>query len=204
MNSRTLGILSWWVRKEVWNFRLTVLWISGPSLNCFWFYRQENLTTGVLVPFHSPLAGCIAKTLIMGFVFCSPTTVSVHLGQCSSRSMSPFRSASTSVSVHLGQCSPRSVSVRLGQCSPRSVSVSVSQCPSRSVFTSISVHLGQCLSRSVSVRLGQCSPRSVSVHFSRLVKVSQRAVCGSACFVLSCGLFFEWRGLYLGALRGLV
>lgn len=115
---------------------------------------------------------------------------------------------------HHGQCPPRSVfisvnesisvSVHFCQCPPRSMFTSVSQCPSRSVFTSISVHLGQCLSRSVSVRLGQCSPRSVSVHFSRLVKVSQRAVCGSACFVLSCGLFFEWRGLYLGALRGLV
>ena len=154
MNSRSLGILSWWVRKEAWNFRLTALWILGPNLNCLWFYRQENLTTGVLVPFHSPLAGCGAKTLILGFVFCSPTTVSVHLGQCSSRSVSPFRSASTSVSIHFGQCSSRSASPF--RSASTSVSVHFGQCSSRSVFISVSVRLDQSVSISVTVRLDQC------------------------------------------------
>ena len=91
------------------------------------------------------------KDINLGFVFCSPTTVSVHLGQCSSRSMSPFRSASTSASVHFGQCSSRSVSpfrpasasvsVHLGQCSPRSVSISVSVRLDQSVSISVSVRL---------------------------------------------------------------
>ena len=117
------------------------------------------------------------KDINLGFVFCSPTTVSVHLGQFSSRSVSPFRSASTSASVHFGQCSSRSVSpfrsastsvsVHLGQCSPRSVFISVSVRLDQSVSISVSVRLDQCSSRSVSVHLGQCPSRSVFTSVSQ-------------------------------------